>query len=102
MTDIETGREKPMPERRRDQRVNTDLPFVLRDEGRGEWHGTSIDLSPTGLRMRIEEPTPVAGTVLRVVVQGPAESDWERINVRPARVVRIDGDVMALTYTDLD
>ena len=91
-----------MPERRRDQRIGADLPFVLRDDSRAEWHGTTIDLAPTGLRMRLREPAPAAGTLLRVAVQGPAESDWERINARPARVVRTDGDVMALTYTDLD
>ena len=91
-----------MPERRRDERVGVKLAFVLRDDTRTEWRGTSIDISPTGILMRIGQPAPEAGTLLRVAVQGAAESDWERINVRPARVVRIDGDVMALTYADLD
>ena len=98
----EKRREKHVPERRRDNRVNVDLPFVLRDGRRVEWHGTTIDMSATGILMRIAEPAPEAGAVLHVAVQGPAESGWERINVRPARVVRIDGDVMALAYADLD
>ena len=102
MTTGKTGREEHVPERRRDERVGVDLPFVLRDDSHAEWHGTTVDLSPTGMLIRTAEPAPEAGTLLRVAVQGPAESGWERINVRPARVVRIDGDVMALTYADLD
>lgn len=93
-----------MNEKRRDNRINVGLPFLLTEaEGQAQWSGETIDISPTGILLRIEkDQAPPAGKIVNVMVQGPAEKGWEHINKRPARVVRVQDEQTGLTYTDLD
>lgn len=93
-----------MNEKRRDNRIPVDLPFLLTEaDGDARWVGETIDISPTGILLRIEEAqAPPPGKILNVMVQGPAEKGWEHINKRPARVVRVQENETGLTYTDLD
>lgn len=93
-----------MPERRRDHRIDVNLPFLLTDIGGSmQWHCRTLDISPTGLLLEVDEDSaPAPGTVVDVVVQGPAEAGWEHINTRRMRVVRVAEHQTGLTYTDLD
>ncbi|NNF67284.1 MAG: PilZ domain-containing protein [Gammaproteobacteria bacterium] len=92
-----------MNEKRRDHRIEVDLPFLVKEtDGSKTWQGKTLDISPTGILLKIDEQPPESGAIVNVSVQGPAESGWEHINTRPMRVVRSDEHLAGLTYTDLD
>ena len=93
-----------MQERRRDHRIDVGLPFLLTDpEGLARWRCRTLDISPTGLLLDIEkEAAPALGSIVNVMIQGPAETGWEHINRRPMRVVRVQEHQTGLTYADLD
>ncbi len=96
--------ENPMPERRRDQRLDVQLPFHISADGSDrQCHCHTVDISPTGLLVEIDDGiAPDPGSIVEVAVQGPAETGWEHINARTMRVVRAAAGRTALTYTDLD
>lgn len=99
-----TNKSPPVPERRRDKRIDVDLPFLLSDpDGNSKWHCHSIDVSPTGIRLVVDEDAaPPAGMIVNAAIQGPTEEGWEHINTRRMRVVRSKERETGLTYTDLD
>lgn len=92
-----------MPERRRDDRIDVELPFMLTDrDSAAEWRCKTLDISPTGLLLEIDrDNAPQPGTVVHVSVQGPAENGWEHVNTRPMRVVRVEANQAGLTYAEL-
>ncbi|MBT8135668.1 MAG: PilZ domain-containing protein [Gammaproteobacteria bacterium] len=94
----------PVSERRRDDRIDVDLPFLLRDPaGDAEWHCHTLDISPTGVLLEVDEAqAPPPGMIVHAVIQGPTEKGWEHINTRQMRVVRTRDKKTGLTYTDLD
>ncbi|NNF67019.1 MAG: PilZ domain-containing protein [Gammaproteobacteria bacterium] len=89
-----------MPEKRRDNRIDVTLSFVLTDPATNkEWRCKTLDMSPTGVLFEVEEGQgPAIGTVVNVSVQGPAEDDWAHINTRPMRVVRVGEHQTGLEY----
>ncbi|MBT8136365.1 MAG: PilZ domain-containing protein [Gammaproteobacteria bacterium] len=90
-----------MSDRRRDSRIEVELPFTLRDDAGNEWRCRTLDVSPTGLQLEVDgDQHPAVGTEVTVAVQGAAEEDWEHINARCMRVVRQQGQQISLTYTD--
>ncbi|MDH3646442.1 MAG: PilZ domain-containing protein [Gammaproteobacteria bacterium] len=101
----EANNKRPsVDEKRRDQRINVGLPFLLTDpEGSAKWECKTLDISPTGILLEVEkEQAPVLGSIVDVSVQGPAEAGWEHINTRSMRVVRVQAHQTGLTYVDLD
>ena len=99
-----SNKRPPVPEQRRDHRIDVQLPFLLTDpQGSKQWHGRTVDISPTGMLLSVDGDTaPPPGTIVDVAVQGPAESGWEHINTRRMRVVREENEKTGLTYIDLD
>lgn len=93
-----------MQEKRRDQRINVNLPFLLSEAGGGrQWQCHTVDISPTGLLLATEQDElPTEGTVLSVAVQGRTEKGWEHINTRSVRVVRTGPHQTGLTYVDIE
>lgn len=94
----------PMSERRRDHRIDVDLPFLLSDpDSASQWHCHTLDISPTGVLLEVDEDQgPPAGMIVNAVIQGTTEEGWEHINTRPMRVVRTQQRRTGLTYTDID
>lgn len=98
----------PVDERRRDHRIDVDLPFLLTDPdpdsgGNSQWSCQTIDISPTGISVMVDQDqAPALGKIVTAIVMGPAEKGWEHINKRPMRVVRVDRHQTGLTYADLD
>ena len=99
-----SNKRPPVPDQRRDHRIDVQLPFLLTDpEGSRQWQCHTLDISPTGILLAVDgESAPPPGTIVDVAVQGPAETGWEHINTRRMRVVRKDNKKTGLTYTDLD
>lgn len=93
-----------MQERRRDYRIDVGLPFLVTDlHGSAKWECQTLDISATGILLKVEEDkAPALGEIVNVMIQGPAESGWEHINRRPMRVVRVQAHQTGLTYADLD
>lgn len=94
-----------MPDRRRDSRINVELPYTLRDDAGNEWRCRTLDVSPTGLLLEAEEAgaaLPAPDTEVTVAVGGAAEQDWEHINARRMRAVRVEDQKIRLTYIDQD
>lgn len=91
-----------MQERRRDHRIDVELPFRLTDPSdEKQWNCLTLDISPTGVLLELERgEAPPIGTVVKVAVQGPAEETWAHINTRSMRVVRVGGLKTGLTYVD--
>jgi len=89
-----------MSEKRRDNRIEVRMSFLLSDpDSKREWRCKTLDISPTGILLQIEEdPKPALDSIVDVTVQGPAETGWAHINTRPMRVVRVEGKQIGLSY----
>lgn len=92
-----------MPERRRDDRIDVELPFRLTDrDSAAEWRCKTLDVSPTGILLEVDKDNaPQLGAIVDVSIQGPAEQGWEHVNTRPMRVVRVEANQAGLTYAEL-
>ncbi|MDH3646435.1 MAG: PilZ domain-containing protein [Gammaproteobacteria bacterium] len=89
-----------MPDRRRDNRIDVQMTFLLTDpESKTEWRCKTLDMSPTGILFEVETGQgPPIGTMVNVLVRGPAQDDWAHINMRTMRVVRIGENQTGLEY----
>lgn len=91
-----------MPERRRDDRIDVELPYLLtRQDGTPVCRCKTVDISPTGILLEVEEgKSPQPDMIVNVSIQGSAESGWEHINTRPMKVIRVDEHQVALSYIE--
>jgi acyl transferase domain-containing protein/NAD(P)H-dependent flavin oxidoreductase YrpB (nitropropane dioxygenase family)/NADP-dependent 3-hydroxy acid dehydrogenase YdfG/acyl carrier protein len=84
-------------DRRRHPRVRAPLPVRVRDEASAEQVGVAVDLSPSGLKVRVASPFPIGA---RVSVQLAPPDGAEALNLI-ALLVRGDAEGQALCFMNV-